>query len=158
MISVILLMKPFQGLKSSTAAPSKPLWTTDPKTDILLILSRTVKEKRDKKGFGKDILVKCGTKPYLDRVENTTRKTVFPDSFFRDSDSFWPKFCMCLNTTEKSYVARYVGNGSLCCQKTFLAIKPRECWPIGMLVSLTTMWYLLMAENSHTDHGAGNFD
>ena len=29
---------------------------------------------------------------------------------------------MCLNTTEKSYVARYVGNGSLCCQKNFSAI------------------------------------
>ena len=87
MINVIILIKPFQGLKILTVALSKPSRTTDPKTDILLILSRTVKEKRDKKGFGKDILVKCGTKPYLDRVENATRKTVFPDSFIRVSNS-----------------------------------------------------------------------
>ena len=146
MISVILLIKPFQDLKNLTVALSKPLWTTEPKTDILLILSRTVKEKRDEKGFGKDILVKCGTKPYLDRVENATRKAVFPDSFFKVSNSFWPKFSMCLNMTETSYVAQYLGIGGLCCQKTFVAIKPRECWPIGMLVSLTTTWYLLMAE------------
>ena len=97
MISVILLIKPFQGLKSSTVALSKPSWTTDPKTDILLILSRTVKEKRDEKGFGKDILVKCGTKPYLDRVENATRKAVFSDSYFRVNVSFSPKLSMNLN-------------------------------------------------------------
>ena len=55
---------------------------------------------------------------------------------------------MCLNMTETSYVARYLGIGGLCCQKAFLAMETRECWPIGMPVSLSTTWYLLMAEQT----------
>ena len=93
-------------------------------------------------------MVKWETKQYLGRVENATRKAVFSDSCFRVSDSFWPKFSMCLNTMETSYVARYLGIGGLCCQKAFLAMETRECWPIGMPVSLSTRWYLLMAEQT----------
>ena len=139
-------------------APSKSSWTTDPKTNILLTLSRTVKEKRDKKGFGKDILVKCWTKPYLDRVESATRKAVFSDSCFRVSVSFSPKLSMCLKMMETLYVAQYLGIGGFCCQKAFLAMVTRECLPIGMPVSLLTTWYLLMAEKILFTTEKENFD
>merc|ERR1712240_14517 len=71
------------------------------------------------KGFGKDILVECGTKPYLDRVENSTRKAVFSDSCFRVSVSFSPILFMCFNITVMSYVPQYLGIGGLCYQKAF---------------------------------------
>ena len=148
MISVILLIIPFQGLKAwQRHHPNH----REPLTPRLIYCSLWVgqsRRKETKKGLGKDILVKCGTNPYLDRVENATRKAVFSDSCFRVSDSFWPKFSMCLNMTVTSYVAQYLGIGGLCCQKAFLAMETRECWPIGVPESLSTMWYLLMAETA----------
>ena len=84
----------FSRLTSSTTAPSDPSWTPTPKTDTLLTLSRTVREKGEMKIFKETELAQVSAKQYLDRVENTTRKAVFSESCFKVRASFCPIFSM----------------------------------------------------------------
>ena len=71
---------------------------TAPKTDTLLTLSRTVKEKGEMKIYKETELAQVNAKQYLDRVENTTRKAVFLESSFKVRVSFCPIFSMNLKT------------------------------------------------------------
>ena len=82
-----------------TMAPSNASWTPAPKTDTLLTLSRTVREKGEMNIFRETELAQFSAKQYLYRVENATRKAVFSESCLFDSVSFSPKLSMCLKTT-----------------------------------------------------------
>ena len=79
-------------------APSNPPRTPAPKTNTLLTLSRTVREKGEMKIFRETELAQVSAKQYLDRVEKATRKAVFSESCFKVRVSFYPKFSMNLNT------------------------------------------------------------
>ncbi len=93
-------------------------------------------------------------KQFLDRVKNTTRKAVFSESCFNVRVSFCPKLSMNLSMILISLVPWYLGIRGLSCQKAFLAVITRGCWPIGFPEFLSTMWYLLMADMAvkTTDH------
>ena len=85
-------------LTSSTTALSDPSRTPAPKTDILHTLSRIVREKGEMKIFKETELAQVSAKQYLERVENTTRKTVFSESCFKVRVSF----CLILSMNLKT--------------------------------------------------------